>query len=51
MDGGRDMIALRAQWLRGKVSDSRLVGSNPVLLKQWASFIHYTLFQFTQLYK
>ena len=30
----------RAQWLRGRASDSRL-GSNPVLqLKPWASFFN-----------
>ena len=44
----------RAQWIRGRASDSRLRGpgfeSCAAVLKPWASCFHSTLFQFTQLY-
>ena len=45
----------RAQWLRGRASDSRLrepgFESCAAALKPWASFFHSTLLQFTQLFK
>ena len=45
----------RAQWLRGRPSDSRLrepgFESCAPVLKPWARFFHSTLLQFTQLYK
>ena len=49
------MIHCRAQWLRGRASDSRLrepgFESCAAGLKPWARFFYSTLLQFTQLYK